>query len=54
MFGILKNILLSTFALSNREFIDKHNSENHSYIVGENRYINMTYIDFMFVLNAIF
>jgi C1A family cysteine protease len=42
---LLKNILLSSLALSNQDFITKHNSENHSYIVGENRFINMTYND---------
>ena len=45
MFTLLKNIVLSAFALTNRDFITKHNSENHSYIVGENRFINMTYND---------
>lgn len=45
MLTILKNIVLSVFALSNREFIQKHNSENHSYLVEENSFINTTYID---------
>lgn len=45
MLSLLKNIILSAFALSNQEFIQKHNSENHSYIVHENQYINTTYID---------
>ena len=45
MFTLVKNILLSALSLSNREFITKHNSENHSYIVGENRFINNTYND---------
>ena len=45
MFTFLKNIVLSTFALSNREFIKKHNSDNHSYLVEENKYINNTYIN---------
>ena len=45
MFTLLKNILLSSLALTNKEFITKHNSENHSYIVGENRFINTTYND---------
>ena len=43
MFTLLKNILLSSLSLSNREFIDKHNLENHSYKVEANRYINNTY-----------
>lgn len=45
MLTILKNIVLSAFALSNQEFIQKHNSENHSYIVSENQFINATYND---------
>ena len=45
MFTLLKNILLSSLALSNHDFIKKHNSENHSYVVGENQFINMTYND---------
>tara|TARA_Y100000389_G_C17430382_1_gene502211 strand:+ start:249 stop:1106 length:858 start_codon:yes stop_codon:yes gene_type:complete len=45
MFALIKNILLSGLALSNQDFILKHNSENHSYIVGENRFINKTYND---------
>ena len=43
MFTLIKNIVLSVFALSNLEFIQKHNSENHSYLVEENRFINHTY-----------
>ena len=45
MFTLIKNILLSALALSNKEFITKHNSENHSYVVGENQFINKTYND---------
>ena len=45
MFTLLKNIILSSFAITNKEFIDKHNSENHSYLVEENSFINHTYID---------
>ena len=45
MLTILKNIVLSAFALSNQEFIQKHNSENHSYLVEENQFINATYND---------
>jgi len=45
MFNLLKNILLSSLSLSNREFIQKHNSENHSYQVEANNFINHTYID---------
>jgi len=45
MFTLLKNFLLNSLALTNREFIMKHNSDNHSYIVGENRFINNTYND---------
>lgn len=45
MLTLLKNIVLSAFALSNQEFIQKHNSENHSYLVEENNFINTTYID---------
>ena len=45
MFTLLKNILLGSFSLTNKEFIQKHNSENHSYVVGENNFINHTYID---------
>ena len=45
MFILLKNIVLSAFALSNKEFIKNHNSENHSYTVEENRFINNTYIN---------
>ena len=45
MFTLLKNILLSSLSLSNREFIKQHNSENHSYKVGANKYINNTYIN---------
>ena len=45
MLTLLKNIVLSAFALSNQEFIQKHNSENHSYLVEENSFINHTYID---------
>jgi len=45
MISLLKNILMSALALTNREFITKHNSENHSYVVGENRFINVTYND---------
>ena len=51
MFTLLKNLLLSTFALSNHEFIQKHNSENHSYLVHENQYINNTYIDEFSLIN---
>ena len=51
MFTLLKNLLLSTFALSNREFIQKHNCENHSYLVHENQYINNTYIDEFSLIN---
>ena len=43
MFSLIKNILLNALALSNKEFIMKHNSENHSYVVGENQFINKTY-----------
>ena len=45
MFTLIKNIVLSAFALSNLEFINKHNSENHSYLVEENNFINHTYIN---------
>ena len=45
MFTLIKNIVLSAFALSNLEFIQKHNSENHSYLVEENNFINHTYIN---------
>lgn len=45
MFTLIKNILLSSLSLSNREFIQKHNLENHSYKVEENNFINHTYID---------
>ena len=45
MFTLIKNIVLSVFALSNLEFINKHNSENHSYLVEENNFINHTYIN---------
>jgi C1A family cysteine protease len=45
MFNLLKNILMSSLSLSNREFIQKHNSENHSYQVEANNFINHTYID---------
>jgi len=45
MFTLLKNILLISLSLTNKEFINKHNSENHSYVVGENNFINHTYID---------
>jgi len=45
MFTLLKNILLISLSLTNKEFINKHNSENHSYLVGENNFINHTYID---------
>tara|TARA_Y100001938_G_C8038406_1_gene404732 strand:- start:257 stop:1111 length:855 start_codon:yes stop_codon:yes gene_type:complete len=45
MISLLKNILMSALALTNREFMTKHNSENHSYVVGENRFINVTYND---------
>lgn len=51
MFTLLKNILLSSLALSNQDFITKHNSENHSYIVGENQFINMTYNDEFIKMN---
>ena len=51
MFTLLKNLLLSTFALSNREFIQKHNYENHSFLVEENQYINNTYIDEFSLIN---
>ena len=53
MFTLLKNILLSSLSLSNKEFIKQHNSENHSYLVGENQYINNTYIDEFFQMNHI-
>lgn len=43
MISLIKNILLSALALTNREFIMNHNSEGHSYIVGENQFINTTY-----------
>ena len=39
MFALLKNILLSAFAFSNKEFINKHNSENYSYVVEENQFM---------------
>lgn len=45
MFTLLKNIILSALSLSNKEFIQKHNSENHSYLVEENSFINHSYID---------
>ena len=45
MFTLVKNILLGALSLSNREFITKHNSENHSYQVEANNFINHTYID---------
>jgi len=45
MFTLLKKIILSSFSLSNREFIKNHNLENHSYIVSENSFINHTYIN---------
>lgn len=45
MFTLIKNIVLSAFAFSNKEFINKHNSENHSYVVEENNFINHTYIN---------
>ena len=45
MFILLKNIVLSAFALSNKEFIKNHDSENHSYTVEENRFINNIYIN---------
>lgn len=51
MLSLLKNLILSTFALSNREFIQKHNYENHSFLVHENQYINNTYIDEFSLIN---
>ena len=45
MLTLFKNIILSTFALSNQEYIQKHNLENHSYLVRENQFINTTYTD---------
>ena len=51
MFTLIKNILLNALALSNREFIKKHNSENHSYVVSENQFINMTYNDEFICMN---
>ena len=51
MFVLLKNIILGVLSLSNKEFIKIHNSENHSYIVGENQFINMTYNDEFIKMN---
>lgn len=45
MISLLKNILIGSLSLTNKEFINKHNSENHSYKVEENNFINHTYID---------
>lgn len=43
MFLLLKNIFLSALSLTNREFINIHNSLNNTYIVGENQFINTSY-----------
>jgi len=45
MLSLIKNIFLGSLALNNSEFIMKHNSENHSYLVEENQFINTSYIN---------
>jgi len=48
MLSLVKNIFLGVIALNNSElnnseFIMKHNSENHPYLVEENQFINTSY-----------
>ena len=50
MLSLFKNIFLGVIALNNSElnnseFIKKHNSENHPYLVTENKFINTSYIN---------
>ena len=51
MFLLLKNIFLSALSLTNHEFIKYHNALNHSYVVGENQFINTTYNNEFTILN---
>jgi len=43
MLSLIKNIFLGSVALNNLDFIQDHNSGNHSFTVSENQFINVTY-----------
>ena len=45
MLSLLKNISIASLSLTNQEFIQNHNSENHTFLVEENQFINRTYKD---------
>ena len=45
MLSLLKNLFLGSLSLTNHEFIHEHNSENHTYHVSENQFIDRNYDD---------
>ena len=45
MLSLLKNLFLGSLSLTNQDFIHKHNSENHTYHVSENQFIDRNYED---------
>ena len=61
MLSLLKSIALGVLSLDlsfakslnnslpNREFISKHNSENHTYLIEENQFINRNYTDEFYI-----
>jgi KDEL-tailed cysteine endopeptidase len=49
MLSLLKNIFIGSLSLTNQEFIKNHNSENLSYKVSENQFINRTYNDEFYI-----
>ena len=51
MFTLLKSILLSYISLNNKDFIQKHNSENHPYTVGENQFFERNYTNEFYIHN---
>ena len=40
MLSFLKSLTVGILSLTNQEFIQKHNSEDHSYTVEENQFLN--------------
>ena len=43
MFSLVKSFAVGILSLTNKEFIQKHNSENHPYTVEENQFLNREY-----------
>ena len=43
MLSLLKSFAVGILSLTNNEFIQKHNSENHPYTVEENQFLNREY-----------